>query len=531
MSLASEGAGGAEGAGGTTGTAGSGTGSERPKRSRDAGSRTGARRGTTGAALWAIAGLIVLLMLLVIVRLPWDGDLGMHAATVERLRHRLLDPGNPLVDENTPSPYYSPWTVFLGVVARFTGLSVWVVLRIGALIGLALLVTGLWRYVRTLSDRSAAPPLALMCTVFLWGTQVFKWSGFLGLNSLALTVAYPSVFALGLALHFWAALARALKGEPAAPAVFLGLGALWAVILLSHQFTGVVATLGALATVVGARAGRRALPRLGAGILLGVLVLVVWPYYDFFALFRVGGLETIHRALYQDLFARFCLVLIGVAALAVRARRDPRDPLALFFLLGVAVFAAGGLSGHYSWGRALPAVLIPAQVAAAVEVAGTAYGTLRRAAAGVLAVALAVGAWTQAQTVGYVVGRSALPGPVAAKYRVPWTGYHWITPWVRYGDVVMARTYPARQIPAYGAYTVAPGYPDFFLPDEGRRMSAVETYFARGVPRNARLRALRSYGTHWVVQGPSDGGLPPGDRALRRVAAGPGGQILYEVER
>ncbi|MGW4510660.1 hypothetical protein ACWEO4_01430 [Streptomyces sp. NPDC004393] len=488
-------------------------------------------RGAAGTALWAVVALFVVLMLLVIVRLPWAGDLGMHAATVERLRHRLTDPGNPLVDENTPSPYYSPWTVFLGVIARLTGLSVWVVLRIGALISLTLLVTGVWRYVRTLTAHRLAPPLALLCVVLLWGTEVFKWSGFLGLNSLALTIAYPSVFALGLAFHFWALVTRTLKGEPAGWTAFLGLGVLWAVILLSHQFTGVVATLGALATVIGARAGRRTWLRLGAGILLGVAILALWPYYDFFALFQVGGLEAIHRPLYQHLFARFCLVLVGVAALALRARRDLRDPLVLFFVLGVLMFAAGGLTGHYSWGRALPSVLIPAQLAAAVEVAGAARGTLRTVGAWVLTAALAIGAWTQVQTVGYVVGRSALPAAVADKYQTPWVGYHWITPWVRYGDVVMVPIYPARQIPAYGAYTVAPGYPDFFLPDEAKREAAVRTYFAKGSSRGARLDVLRSYGVRWVVQRPKDGGLPSGDASLKRVASGPGGQVLYQVVR
>ncbi|WP_055495164.1 hypothetical protein [Streptomyces sp. TP-A0356] len=470
-------------------------------------------------------------MLLVIVRLPWDGDLGMHAATVERLRHRLLDPGNPLVHADTPSPYYTPWTVFLGVVARITGLSVWVVLRIAALISLTLLVTGVWRYVRTLSSHRLAPPLGLLCLLFLWGTQVFDWSGFLGLNSLALTVAYPSMFALGTAFHLWALLTRALKGEPAGWVTFLGLGAMWAVILLSHQFTGVVTTLGVLATVVGARAGRRALLRLGAGMLLGAAIIALWPYYDFFALLHAGGLEEIHRSLYQHLFARFGLVLLGVVALAVRARREWRDPLVVFFLLGVVVFAAGGLSGHYSWGRALPAVLIPAQLAAAVEVAGAVRGTLRNVAIWVLAAALGIGTWTQVGTVGYVVGRDALPGAVAAKYRVPWVGYHWITSWVRYGDVVMARTWTARQVPAYGAYTVAPGYPDFFLPDQAKRQAAVETYFGAGRSRTARLGVLRSYGVRWIVQRPAEGGLPSGDRALRRVASGPGGQVLYQVVR
>ncbi|MFJ6644042.1 hypothetical protein ACIQPS_00115 [Streptomyces sp. NPDC091290] len=472
----------------------------------------------------AAGALVLALLLLVIVRLPWAGDLGMHAATVERLRHSLADPGNPLVDADTPSPYYSPWMLVLGCVARLTGLSVFVVLRIGALVGLALLVTGVWRYVRTLTADRAAPALALLCLVFLWGTSLFAWSGFLGLNSLALTVSYPSVFALGLAFHLWAWLARAVRAE-AGWGVWLGLGVLWAVILLCHQFSGVVASLGALATVAAGRPGRAVTARLAGALAVGVVVLWAWPYYDFFALFGAGAdLESVHRGLYRDLPGRYWLVLLGVAALVPRWRRDRLDPLALFFGLGVLVVAAGWLSGHYSWGRALPAVVIPAQLAAALAVAAARPGRRRTAWAAALTAALLAGAWTQAGTLGYVVPRTALPRAVAEKFREPWAGYHWLTPWVRYGDVVMARTLPARQIPAYGPYTVAPGYPDFFLPDEDRRAAAVRTYFAPGTPLEARRAIVREYGVRWVV----DRGTPAGE-GLRRVATGPDGQVLYAV--
>ncbi|GAA2204058.1 hypothetical protein GCM10009787_69870 [Streptomyces bangladeshensis] len=477
-----------------------------------------------GRALAQIAAaLVVTLLLLVVVRLPWAGDLGMHAATIQRLRHSLLHPGNPLVDADTPSPYYSPWMLLLGVVAKSTGLSVFVVLRLAALAGLGLLVTGVWRYVRTLSAHRAAPAPALLSLLLLWGPLLFNWSGFLGLNSLALTVAYPSVFALGLAFHFWAWLTRAVRGRTAW-GVWLGLGALWALILLCHQFTGVVASLGGLAMVLAARPAREALLRLGAGLLLGLLVLWLWPYYDFFALFSAGAdLEAIHRPLYQDLAGRFGLVLLGVAALGFRWHRDHRDPLVLFFCLGALVFAAGGLTGHYSWGRALPAALVPAQLAAALEVVSAGRGAVRRVWACVLPAALAVGAWTQAGTLGYVVERGALPGVVAEKYRTPWVGYQWmVRAGVRYGDVVMARTFPARQIPAYGAYTVAPGYPDVFLRDAGRREAAVERYFADGTGAQERRAILREYGVRWVV-----GGDPA--PWLREVTVGPGGQTLYRV--
>ncbi|MFJ8191263.1 hypothetical protein ACIQ8D_16035 [Streptomyces sp. NPDC096094] len=476
--------------------------------------------------LWTtrVAALVLLLLLLlVVVRLPWAGDLGIHAATVERLRHSLLDPGNPLVDADTPSPYYSPWTVLLGCAAKVTGFSAFVVLRLGALVGLGVLVTGVWRYVRVLSARPAVPPLALLCLVLLWGTAQFSWSGFLGLHSLALTVAYPSVFALGLAFHLWAWLAR-----PAGWGVCLGCGVLWAVILLVHQFSGVVASLGALAVVFALRAGWRVWGRLAVGLVLGVGVLWAWPYYDFFALLGAGdGMDAVHRSLYRDLLGRYWLVLVGVVALGARWWRDRRDPLVVFFVLGAVVFLAGGVSGHWSWGRVLPAALIPAQVAVALEVVEAGRRAVRAGWACVLGAALVVGAWGQAGALGYVVERGVLPGVIEEKYREPWAGYHWITPWVGYGDVVMARKFPSRQIPAYGAYTVAPGYPDFFLPDEEARVAAVRAFFAKGVVGSVRREIVREYGVRWVVD--RGLGLRGVEGWLRVVARGPGGEVLYAV--
>ncbi|MFI1128578.1 hypothetical protein ACH4UX_05860 [Streptomyces althioticus] len=488
--------------------------------------RSGLRPAAVGRVLaMGVTGLVLLLLTLVVVRLPWMGDLGIHAATVQRLRHAPLAPGNPLVDANTPSPYYSPWTLVLGGVARATGLDVFVVLRLAAAAGLALLVTGVWRYVRTLSAHPAAPVLALLSLLFLWGTEPLLWSGFTGLHSLALTAAYPSTFTLGLAFHFWTWLSGALR-RPAGWGVWLGLGVLWAVILLCHQFSGVVATAGAAATVAATRPGRAVWPRLGGALLLGVLVLGAWPYYDFFALADAAdGLETVHRVLYAHPAARFGLVLLGVAALVGRWRRDHRDPLVVFCALGVLAVAAGRVTGHYSWARALPAAVIPAQLAAALAVVGAGSRRVRSVWAVLLAGALLAGAWAQAGTLGYVVPADALPGPVEEKYRRPWPGYGWITRWVRYGDVVMAEGRVARQVPAYGPYTVAPGYPDFFLADEKRRTAATEAYFATGTSPAERRRTEREYEVRWVLD--RRGALD--DPALRPVARGPRGEVLYAV--
>ncbi|MFI8089915.1 hypothetical protein ACIF9R_16595 [Streptomyces sp. NPDC086080] len=508
--------------------------------SSDASGKAGASRAAAHPAAVGrtiapvVAGLVLVLLVLTVVRLPWAGDLGMHAATVQRLRHSPLDPGNPLVDADITSPYYSPWMLLLGGLARMTGLGVFVILRVAAVAGLVLLVTGVWRYVRTLSAHPAAPALALLSLLLLWGTTPFLWSGFPGLHSLALTMAYPSTFTLGLAFHFWAWLTGAVRGPATRWGVWPGLGVLWAVILLCHQFSGVVASVGAVATLVAARAGRGVWPRVAVAWAVGVVVLWAWPYYDFFALFGAAGagLEPVHRVLYEDPVARYGLVLLGVPALVVRWRRDHRDALVVFFVLGALIAVAGWVSGHYAWGRALPAAVIPAQLAAALAVVGAGpamVGAGRRWASGAWAVLLAggllVGAWAQSGAVGYVVPRGALPGVVAERYRVPWTGYRWITPWVRYGDVVMAEGRAARQIPAYGPYTVAPGYPDFFLPDEERRTAVTGTYFAEGTAEAVRRGVEREYGVRWVVD---RRGVLAGT-GLREVARGPEGQVLYAV--
>ncbi len=474
--------------------------------------------------------LIGALLLLVVIRLPWIGDLGIHAATVERLRTDLLDPGNPLVDAPGDSPYYSPWMVLLGAFAKVTGLGTFTVLRVGALAGLALLSTGIWRFTRTFTRRRSAPALAILCVLFLCGPVVFMWSGFPGLHSLALTVAYPSTFALGLSFHFWASLSKSLRTGVSWPAAF-GLGLLWSVILLCHQFTGVVATFGALGVLLGARPwpGRGVWLRLGAGLVAGLVLLVGWPYYSFFDLFSVGGLEEIHRPLYRDLLPHFGFALIGVVALVLRWRRDRRDPLVIFFLLGALMVTAGGLTGHWSWGRALPAALLPAQLAAALAMVDGGTRLIRNLFAVVVGAALLAGAWAQCGVLGYVVRADALPKAVREKTREPWAGYQWIERWVPYGDTVMVKGRAERQVPAYGPYTVAPGYPDFFLADQEQRLAAVERYFAPGSSRAERLDVLHRYGARWVLQWRSDGGLAASDPALEKVATGPNGQVLYRV--
>ena len=98
-----------------------------------------------------LAGVVTVVAVVLAVRQPWSADLGVHAATVERLRESLTAPGNPLVDVDGPSPYYSPYPLLLAVVSRLTGASAVTMLAIAGPVVVVLLLWGLRAFVRTLS--------------------------------------------------------------------------------------------------------------------------------------------------------------------------------------------------------------------------------------------------------------------------------------------------------------------------------------------------------------------------------------------
>jgi hypothetical protein len=145
-----------------------------------------------------------------------------------------------------------------------------------------------------------------------------------------------------------------------------------------------------------------------------VTLLALWPYYSFFSLWGNGVLDWMHRPLYDDLPSRLSLALIGVIALGFRWQKDHRDPLVLFFVFGVLTVSFGAVIGQWSWGRALPAVFIPAQLAAALAVVSGGV-LVRRLFAVVTSAALLFGLWASSSAFGYVIRPAALPPPVQGK--------------------------------------------------------------------------------------------------------------------
>ncbi|WP_369378538.1 hypothetical protein [Streptomyces sp. cg36] len=471
---------------------------------------------------FVVGGLFWLVISAAAWRVPMCCDFGTHAAVVERLRADLLNPAHPMADvPGAGSPYYSPYSVAQGLFARATDLPGRLVVRLSGPVNLLVVITGLGRFTRLFSRNPWAPVLALLFSAVLWGTRVTWWSGFLGLLSMTGNLSYPSTFAIGLTFHVWALAGRMTErssrradepGGTGAPGrlPYAALGVLIGVVVLVHPITSIAAVLGSAGLVAGRHTGpvRAAAPRWAATGAAALAVAVSWPYCNIFTLVGDTGIDSMHRAVYEELTGRYWLaVLLGAPALLLRLRRDRRDPPALMTGLFWLVVLYGWLSGHFTYGRLLAVALVPAQVALAVELTRPRPWSRARRALAPLAAAGACLGFVSAQAGALAPGLG-----VRGVERPPhWDTYGWAAPYIPAGETVLADDYyVVRSLPGYGPFLVAPVWPDPALPeaDRLRRKAAVRRYLTPSTPRSARAEIARRYGVRWLLLTPAQH-LPP----------------------
>ncbi|GAA1111193.1 hypothetical protein GCM10009663_60650 [Kitasatospora arboriphila] len=491
----------------------------------------------------------MLLFLLVLVpmcaRLPWSGDIGQHASTIWRLREDLGHPTSPMIDvPGDGSPYFSPYQLLGALVSLATGLVPLKTLHLLAVGNVLLVLAGIGAFVRTLTTRRWAPVFALLCYFFLWGTDVRVWSGYESFVSFSLGVSFPSAFAAGLMFLTWAATMWLLDRVPGARPVttsplariplHAAVGLVMFVVLLSHPFTGIVLSLGMVGILAGSLRSLKLRGWLYWGLSAAVMLagVALWPYWSLFGLQQSAALDAMHHGLYSHPLNWFGFALVlGLPALVARFRRDRLDPLVITFALIAAAVLYGFVSGHYSWGRAYPGVIVVLQFATALELARVPRSQwFRRELSLITTVVLLFGVWVQSGAMFYLVPKSRFPKAVVHNVQTwnPWPGFQWTGAYLKYGDVVMTRgERPLVMLPAYGYFTVEAGYPDPAVaqPVLDERAADTRAFFAEGASEAERTRLMAKYHAGWVLIRPEDGEVPTGP-AFTEVAHSPQGEVL-----
>jgi hypothetical protein len=476
--------------------------------------------------------LVLVLLTLIALRRPWVGDFGLHAAVIERLREDLLDPGNPQVDAEVPSPYFSPYMLVLALAARAMGISGQTALTLAAPFCAVLLLYALWRFVRVFTESRWAPVVALATVLLLWGPHVTAFSGFLALRGLPLITPYPSTLATALMLLCWVIAWTAVE-QPTLPR-WLSVGLLGGLIVLVHPFTAVGTLLGAVAFIAAAT------PRLGRAHLVGILVAatlaaavaLAWPYFSVVKIFtEASDLDPIHTALYADIRGWYGFGLaLGLPSIALRLRRSPLDPLVLLSALAGAVVLYGGLSGHYAWGRVWPVLMLTLQVAVAVELTRAWKADFRRVALAVVtAIACAAGVIFQYGNLMLVLPPNRLSQHMRQIHHVvPANGYGWAERHLSSGETaVVSDQSVARILLRDGVRFVVPPWPEPLLNDGPRRVDDQRAMLDARTPEPRRHELFANYGVDWVLD--STGHARWLDQYALEIVHGPAMQRLLRI--
>lgn len=212
-----------------------------------------------------------------------------RAIVMEVIRHgiRLED---PIYAEGAGSRQFTPWSLLLGYLARWTGIGADGALAVGAFLASALFVTGIHAFARIYYARPWAPAVLMAVLTCGWGLPPLIWTGFHSLRSQLHSNYYPASFVFALTFMIWALAVRVLRGGRAAVMAAGTLAVLCAIAFITHPLNAMFMLLGAAGLAVlerGPSMRRRIL--VFASLAVGVLATTWWPWFDPLALGRAGA--------------------------------------------------------------------------------------------------------------------------------------------------------------------------------------------------------------------------------------------------
>lgn len=408
---------------------------------------------------------------------------------------RPLSPTHPLLAIDAPHAYASPYLLALGLAARVTGASATSALAAAGVVNILLLVLALRRFlVRLLPEGEAAAPYALLCILFLWGRDPWPWSGFFHAGFIGFGASYPSTFATAAMFLCLSLLLDALDHRR--PFIFVGIGVLVALCVVTHPPTALVLFVGLAALFLGrVESGFVATATiLLAVVVAGVALALAWPYYPVLSLL-VSQPAEFHKAaavFYDNVPSQIWPVMIASPVLAWRLPRDRRDPLVLLVVFLAAIYAIGDITGKYGLGRVIAFIAVFIQIALGAAVATWESRLPAKRAwlapAGVLLVIL-----------GFAVyNRSELRRIVRPEHQV-WPEVKSILAPIRPGDVVLAPSKTSYMVPALtGGRVVAWRHPVYWVPDHADRRQAQMRFFGEAGD-DERRAVITRYHVRWIL--------------------------------
>jgi len=455
-----------------------------------------------------VSFVLILIGLFYTLNATWRGDFWEHASVIRELSTNPWSPKHPQLLLNLPHEFYSPYAIFLALIARSASWSPVQILSVISIVNLVVFLVALRIFLSTLrsayGDDSKWMPEAvafylIIFTLFLWGHLPWVFSGFFHAAVLGYVLSYPSFMAISVSLVIFSIYLK-LISKPSIPLYFL-FSVLFLFVLLSHPITVPFIAVVVLGLTLDFQHHRKRWIVPPFLMLICGLVALAWPYYPFLQLFSSKS-QLIHesnRPLYQGVLRATYPLVIGVPVLIARFKKRRTDFIVFSVLVMSCLYVYGFLVAEWSFGRLLSHIIFCLHLGLAIWAATLERKLLSgektpplQLASGVFVILVLIA--TSLDTPRYILSRY---DPV--RFNHYYLKYKFVGFYAEQYETVLADIEASWVIPAFNGKVVASYHPLVFVPDNEKRTLDIIKFYQQNAKDEERDEIINRYKVGYVL--------------------------------
>jgi len=443
--------------------------------------------------------LVFVFELFYILKSKWTNDFWEHSAAVNELSRNLFHPSNPIINENIPHAFYSPYTFLVAVFSKITHLNSIVSLQCFALFNLVFFLLAFYLFCKSIFKvkHQAIATFGLLFVLFFWGLDPSMWSGFYHIMVLNYVLPYPSTFAISLSFLILSMVAAGQK-QMVKPAQTVLLIFLNAIVFITHPMTAVFlyTAIVVMTFTFNNYSVKQCFVRSIIIVLPAILLTMLWPYYNIADLLHNSNpdFDIDSKTLYIGILQRFWPALFAIPGMVIFIKEKTINFLSLTMILMVLICWAGWLSGIYGVSRILSDIMILAQISLGCLLVFCIrdFKLWSKIFIGLTGIAFSVSVYVNGQN---LIRTWHFNGTYVEDIR----RYGFIRDCIADNDLVLSDEFSNWYIPSFGGKVIASRHPLYWVKDLEPRRNAVKVFFANESSDSARFAIINKYKPTYIL--------------------------------
>lgn len=443
-----------------------------------------------------LSSFIVLLAIAFVFNGQWKGDFYEHAAVVRELSTHPIKPKNPLILSNAPHAFYSPYTLFLGLITRVFKISAIQTLSCAAILNLCLLLFSLRLFILNhfKKDQSKVSFYTVLLFLFFWGSNPWWYSGFLHMDVLFYVLPYPSTFTTALAFTSFACYSMYIKKKKTL--LILLILILLTICFITHPVTTLSSYVVLILLSIDNEWNWTEFLSAVAICAVSTLLSVLWPYYPILKLLIYSTPATVNfhldnKELYENILGIIWPFILFAPTLFIKHVNRSRSLLFALALL-VLIYISGYIFKIWGLGRVICFAASIYHILVALQFARLENYVLETQKSRLISLACLLFIIVLSKKFYYPIINSI---PVKTPY---YSKFNFLSKYINQYDVVLSDIGTSFFIPSFGGKVIASPHPLYFVSDHRIRREDLGIFF-KDITLEKREEIIKKYLVKFIL--------------------------------